>query len=97
MNEFTCINCKKTYFKRNDIEWNAFKAIEEFFSLYPELKNNSTDFVSKSAEEFLNLHPELKIHSTDILCSKCNKIFKEWFSELTEAYKEKIRKNNVTS
>ncbi len=43
MSEFTCYNCKRTFPKRNDSDWNDFKAAEEMLTLYPEAKNDLTD------------------------------------------------------
>ena len=42
MSEFTCYNCKKTYLKKNNEQWNDFKAAKEMLTLYPETKNDPT-------------------------------------------------------
>ncbi len=51
MSEFTCYNCEKTFSKRNDEEWNDFKAAEEMLTLYPETKNDPTDILCDDCNE----------------------------------------------
>jgi len=51
MSEFTCYNCKITFDKKNNDEWNDFKAAEEFLTLYPECKNDPTDVLCDDCNE----------------------------------------------
>lgn len=51
MSEFTCCKCNRTYPKRNDEEWNDFKANEELINLYPECKNDSVDLLCGECNE----------------------------------------------
>lgn len=51
MSEFTCCKCNKTYPKRNDSEWNDFKAAEEMLTLYPETKNDPTGILCTPCNE----------------------------------------------
>lgn len=55
MSEFTCFKCKKTYPKRNDEEWNDFKAAEEMLMLYPETKNDPTEVLCDNCNEEFRL------------------------------------------
>lgn len=51
MSEYTCCKCKNTYLKRNDDEWNDFKAAQEMLTLYPETKNDPTDILCDVCNE----------------------------------------------
>lgn len=51
MSEFTCFKCRNTYSKKNNDEWNDFKAAEEFLTLYPEAKNDPTDILCDDCNE----------------------------------------------
>lgn len=51
MSEVTCCKCFLTFPKRNDEEWNDFKAAEELLTLYPETKNDSTDILCDDCNE----------------------------------------------
>ncbi len=66
MSEFTCFKCKITFPKRNDEEWNDFKAAKEMLTLYPETKNDPTDILCDDCNEefkkwFSTLTEEQKI------------------------------------
>lgn len=52
MTEFTCCKCNRAYPKRNDDEWNDFKAAEELLALYPETKNDPTDVLCDDCNEY---------------------------------------------
>lgn len=65
MSEFTCFNCKLTYKKINDDNWNEFKAAKELLELYPECKNDATESLCDDCNElfrkwFLTLTDEEK-------------------------------------
>lgn len=51
MSEFTCFTCNRTFTKRNDEDWNDFKAAEEMLTLYPESKNDLTDILCDDCNE----------------------------------------------
>lgn len=51
MSEFTCFKCEQTFPKRNDEEWNEFKAAEELLELYPECKNDPVDVLCDDCNE----------------------------------------------
>lgn len=46
----------------------------------------------KAAEEYLDFYPEGKNDATGMLCDDCNEEFKKWFSSLTSAQKNQMRK-----
>jgi len=51
MAEFTCFKCRETFPKRNDEEWNDFKAAEEMLTLYPETKNDPIGILCDDCNE----------------------------------------------
>lgn len=76
MSEFTCYKCKITYQKRNDEEWNEFKAAEEMLALYPETKNHPTYILCDDCNEefkvwFSTLTDEQKKKMRDDFDNRC--------------------------
>jgi hypothetical protein len=54
MSDYTCENCKKTYKKLDNKEWNDLKAAEEYLNLYSEGKNDWISILCDDCnEEFL--------------------------------------------
>ena len=45
MSDFTCAICTGTFPKKNDNEWNDFKAADEMLTLTPRCKNHPTDSI----------------------------------------------------
>jgi hypothetical protein len=60
MSEFTCSLCQETFPKKNDKEWNDFKAAEEMLTLMPRCKNHPTETICDDCHKiFLTWFNEL--------------------------------------